>query len=125
MTEYSSLRELEDAQDQAVVNARRRLERAEEGVAYYRSQMARMQEDFHALAVREGAADDPGFRAALHRVSDITEAEVWEANRAVARLRGRPRRAEDAAVHRTRALPRATARREVAEGPIPPDPSAD
>ncbi|WP_431246290.1 hypothetical protein [Leifsonia xyli] len=86
MTEYSSLRELEDAQDQAVVVARRRLERAEEGVAYYRSQMARMQEDFHALAAREGAADDPGFRAALHRVSDITEAEVWEANRAVARL---------------------------------------
>jgi hypothetical protein len=84
MTTYSSLGELEEAQDDATRAARERIEHAEEFVDHYRAQMRRMQEDFYHLAAREGVADDPGFSQQLQRVTERTDEEVRSAARVIA-----------------------------------------
>ena len=86
MTQYGSLRELEEAQDQESADARQRMEFAEECVAHYRSQMTRLQEDFAQLAQSEGFADAPGFCAELQAVADRVDENVWEAGRVIARF---------------------------------------
>ena len=84
--EYRSLRELEEAHHDQETMARRRAEQAEEYVLYYRSRMRSMQEDFYAVAAHLGAADDPGFRAALARAVDESDENIRDAARVVARL---------------------------------------
>ncbi len=86
MTDYRSLRELEDAQDRESADARQRMELAEECVAHYRWQITRLQEDFSLLANSEGFADAPGFRAELQAVADRVDENVWEAGRVLARF---------------------------------------
>lgn len=70
MTSHNSLRELDEAQQDAIAAGRRRIEQAEEYAAHYRSRVTLMQESYYELAARQGLVYDPGFRAALQRVSD-------------------------------------------------------
>lgn len=88
MTEggYRSLRELEDAHQDQEDMPRRRAEKAEEYVLYYRSRMRSMQEDFYAVAAHMGAADDQGFRAALARVVEESDENIRRAVGVVERL---------------------------------------
>ncbi|MFK3669777.1 hypothetical protein ACI2IX_06345 [Leifsonia aquatica] len=78
--------ELEDAHRDENLAARRRIEHAEESVAYYRSRMTSMQESFYAFAARNDAANDPEFRTALQNVTDEIDHNVREASAAIARL---------------------------------------
>lgn len=81
-----TLGELDDAHQEENTAARRRVERAEEYISYYRSRMSMMQESFYEAAVRQGVVDDPGFRAELDRVTDEIEHNVRGAAVVVARL---------------------------------------
>lgn len=78
--------ELEDAHRDENLAARRRIEHAEESVAYYRARMTSMQESFYAFAARNDAANDPQFRTALQNVTDEIDHNVREASAAIARL---------------------------------------
>ncbi|SEI16172.1 MULTISPECIES: hypothetical protein [unclassified Leifsonia] len=83
---YRSLGELEDAQDQIRATAQRRIELADEYVAHYRSRIHLVQESFYELSARQGIADDPGFRAELQRISDLTDQTVRSAGHRIAEL---------------------------------------
>jgi len=78
--------ELEDAHRDENLAARRRIDHAEEAVAYYRSRMTSMQESFYEFAARNDAANDPEFRTALQNVTDEIDRTVREASAAIARL---------------------------------------
>lgn len=65
--------------------ARRRIEQADEYVSYYRSRMRSMEDGFHELA-RQGAADDPRFRAVFAQVSNDADDNIRSAGAVVARL---------------------------------------
>jgi hypothetical protein len=84
MTDHIALGELEQAHDDAARAARERIEQAEEYVAYYRSQIHRMQENFYDVANRHGVVDDPGFREELRRVTERSEENVHGAARVIA-----------------------------------------
>jgi len=86
MVNYRSLGELEDAHDQIRATAQRRIELADEYVAHYRSRIHLVQESFYELSAREGIADDPGFRAELRRISDVTDETVRCAGQRIAEL---------------------------------------
>jgi hypothetical protein len=74
--EYRSRGELEHAHQEEIAAAKRRIDDAEEYVFYYQSKMRSMQEDFYALASRNGSADDPQFRAVLAQVSNEVDENV-------------------------------------------------
>ena len=84
MSDYTTLGQLEETHNDAVRAAKVRIEQAEEFIHSYRTQMHRMQEDFYALATREGVADAPEFREELHRVSDRIEENVHGAAQVLA-----------------------------------------
>ena len=84
MTDYTTLGDLEQAHDDATRAARSRIEQAEECVAYYRSQIHRMQDHFYEVATRHGVVDDPGFREELQRVTERSEENVHGAARVIA-----------------------------------------
>lgn len=80
------LDELDDAQQQAAMMARRRIEEAEEHVDHYRSQIFRIQEGFHQHAAQRDVVDDPAFRAALQHVSEDADENIRTASQAIAEL---------------------------------------
>ncbi len=86
MTEYRTLRELEDAHETEASAARERIEQAEEHIHYYRSQMIRMQEHFYDIARAAGVQDDLGFQSELRRVTDRIDENVSAATRVVIRF---------------------------------------
>ena len=85
MVTYRSLADLEDAHDEESTAVRRRLEDAEEHLAYYRSQIDRLEESAYQAVAYHGAADDPEFRSELQRFRDRNEQAVHEADRVIAR----------------------------------------
>jgi hypothetical protein len=84
--EYRTRGELEETQRDEDAAARRRVEQADEYVSYYRSRMWSMQEGFYELAARNGAADDPRFRAVLAQISHDLDENVRAASAVVGRL---------------------------------------
>lgn len=83
---HSSLGAVEDAHREQNAAARRRIEQAENYLSYYRSRMREMQESFYEAAVRRGVADDPRFRAELHRATDEIDENVHGASIVIADL---------------------------------------
>jgi hypothetical protein len=86
MVNHASLRDLEDAHQQERTTARKRIDLAEEYVAYYRSQVYRMAESFYELSAREGIADDPTFRTELQHVTDLADENTHRAGQTIGEL---------------------------------------
>lgn len=83
--EYRTHGELEETHREEEAFARRRIEQADEYVSYYRSRMRSMEEGFSELA-RQGAADDPWFRAVFAQLSYEVDDNIRSAAAVVARL---------------------------------------
>lgn len=86
MTGHSSIGALDEAQHREATAARERIAQAEEHIAYYRSQMIRVQEHFSEVARVAGVQDAPEFRFELRRVTAQIDEEVVGATRVVARF---------------------------------------
>lgn len=86
MTAYNAIREQEEAQDREASAARARIDEAEEHIAYYRSQMIRMQEHFYEIARVGGVQDDAAFQSELRRVTNQIDENVSAATRVVIRF---------------------------------------
>ncbi|MEY9953117.1 hypothetical protein [Leifsonia sp. EB34] len=83
--EHRTRGELEETHREEEAVARRRIEQADEYVSYYRSRMRSMEEGFYEL-VRQGAADDPRFRAVYAQLSNDVDENIRSAGAVVARL---------------------------------------
>ena len=83
--EHRTLGELEETQREESATALLRIDQADEYVSYYRSRMRSMEEGFHELA-RQGAADDPRFRAVFAQLSNDADENIRSAAAVVARL---------------------------------------
>ncbi|MGH1526226.1 hypothetical protein ACRAWC_20070 [Leifsonia sp. L25] len=83
--EFRTRGELEETHREEDALARRRVEQADEYVSYYRSRMRSMEEGFYELA-RQGAADDPRFRAVFAQLAHDMDENIRSAAAVVARL---------------------------------------
>lgn len=81
-----SLTEIDDAHQQARAAAEKRMEQAEECIAYYRLRMSQLQDAFLELSRAEGFTDAEGFRAEVQSVTDRTYESIWEARRVITRF---------------------------------------
>lgn len=83
--EHNTQGQLEETHREEEALARRRIEQADEYVSYYRSRMRSMEEGFYELA-RQGAADDPRFRAVFAQLSHEMDDNIRSAAAVVDRL---------------------------------------
>lgn len=86
MVTYRSLSELDDAHGQERTAARMRIERAVDYMSRYRADIEQLKETFYQFAAHEEAADDPGFREELRRVSDTARENIAHTERKVSEL---------------------------------------
>jgi hypothetical protein len=83
--EHRTRGELEETHREEDALARRRVEQADEYVSYYRSRMRSMEEGFYELA-RNGAYDDPRFKAVYAQISSDMDENIRAASAVVADL---------------------------------------
>ncbi len=86
MIDYTALRDLEEAHDQARAAARQRIQDAEGYRQQYQARMTTMKEAFYEVASRAGVADDSSFQKALQEVSAEEDENLADASRVIMAL---------------------------------------